>query len=592
MSLLLPGSVSQITEGLSRLCSPLLRETDDDDDDDRRGNDGRPGASTTSPSAEPQVPSTRVGGISLGLTCGTCGKVFDDASDQRAHFKTDFHRFNVKRTVAGRPPLTEDVLEAIIAAGDDLSSISGSDSEAEEDETAPRSGPADGARSTSFMVFFRYEDEEGEATVFGIPRGVLFPRSYARKGRESREDFESNSRAALARLSRSQGYWAVVMASGGHFAAAIFASKSENARPLLHKTLHRYVVRAKAGGRQAAKDATGKKASSAGASLRRHNEKALAEDIQTLLGLTWKEEMAKSDRIFLSAPGTHNSNIFFGGKTPIFDARDERIHAVPFSTRRPTLKETCRIKALLSTVYDLPPPAPDKKEARQRDLEGLGGQGAGEAPPRERGSGGAAAPLESGEREEVVVVAEESDLHAATRLGDAYRVLSLLEGGADPCSKDLRGRAPYLLAKTKEVRDTYRRYRARAGEGAFDWKASGVPQALTPELEEQQRKKKAEKDAKRKKEKQKRKSEQAARKAAQAKREEEEEKKRAEEEEKARKREEQRKPKPFDMFSAQRLSRREIMARAAEGESALFSCPRRLVLADSFSPRVCLLQRG
>lgn len=41
----------------------------------------------------------------------------------------------------------------------------------------------------------------------------------------------------------------------------------------------RYVVRAKAGKKQSAKDATGKAANSAGASLRRHNELALKKVI-------------------------------------------------------------------------------------------------------------------------------------------------------------------------------------------------------------------------------------------------------------------------------------------------------------------------
>lgn len=42
---------------------------------------------------------------------------------------------------------------------------------------------------------------------------------------------------------------------------------------------YRYVVRAKAGKKQSAKDATGKAANSAGASLRRHNELALKKVI-------------------------------------------------------------------------------------------------------------------------------------------------------------------------------------------------------------------------------------------------------------------------------------------------------------------------
>ncbi|RZS07123.1 hypothetical protein BHM03_00037898, partial [Ensete ventricosum] len=75
----------------------------------------------------------------------------------------------------------------------------------------------------------------------------------------------------------------VLLASGGHFAGCVFDGNFVVA----HKTFHRsvqfilsafsflYVVRAKAGKRQSAKDATGKAANSAGSSLRRYNEAAL-----------------------------------------------------------------------------------------------------------------------------------------------------------------------------------------------------------------------------------------------------------------------------------------------------------------------------
>ena len=47
-----------------------------------------------------------------------------------------------------------------------------------------------------------------------------------------------------------------------------------------HKTFHRYVVRQKQGGAQSAKDSCGRAPKSAGASLRRYNEAALAKDIK------------------------------------------------------------------------------------------------------------------------------------------------------------------------------------------------------------------------------------------------------------------------------------------------------------------------
>ena len=83
-------------------------------------------AASSSLSSSSSVPAR----LGLGLTCGTCGKIFENVEYQRAHFASDFHRLNVKRSVAGKGPLTEDLLEAIINAGD-CPSISASGMNAE-----------------------------------------------------------------------------------------------------------------------------------------------------------------------------------------------------------------------------------------------------------------------------------------------------------------------------------------------------------------------------------------------------------------------------------------------------------------------------
>ena len=105
----------------------------------------------------------------------------------------------------------------------------------------------------------------------------------------------------------------------------------------------------------------------------------------------------------------------------------------------------------------------------------------------------------------------------------------------------------------------FSRFRAKVGEDQFDWKAAGVPQALTPELEAEQLRKKAEKEAKRKKEKKKKKEKQQRKKAA-------EEAKAKEEEEAERARLKvlrERAVKPFNMFARQ-PTQRDLLARAAE----------------------------
>jgi pre-60S factor REI1 len=39
------------------------------------------------------------------FTCISCKVAFEDASEQRGHFATDWHRYNMKRRVADLPPL-------------------------------------------------------------------------------------------------------------------------------------------------------------------------------------------------------------------------------------------------------------------------------------------------------------------------------------------------------------------------------------------------------------------------------------------------------------------------------------------------------
>lgn len=41
------------------------------------------------------------------LTCITCSVAFKEACGQRDHYKTDWHRYNLKRKVAELPPISD-----------------------------------------------------------------------------------------------------------------------------------------------------------------------------------------------------------------------------------------------------------------------------------------------------------------------------------------------------------------------------------------------------------------------------------------------------------------------------------------------------
>ncbi|KAL3316888.1 Ankyrin repeat and zinc finger domain-containing protein 1 [Cichlidogyrus casuarinus] len=151
------------------------------------------------------------------------------------------------------------------------------------------------------LVLFRNHYSE----IVGIHRCVLFNKS----NRPETFD-ELNARVTYARKSR---LWAVLLFSGGKFAAAIFDCQ----KPIVHKTFSRYTVRAKQGGSQSLKDsacggAGGPK--SAGASLRRYGELAIRRDISNLLHWRWLKLLQCCDLIFTCTTAT-NRSIFFNPPT-------------------------------------------------------------------------------------------------------------------------------------------------------------------------------------------------------------------------------------------------------------------------------------
>ena len=50
------------------------------------------------------------------FTCISCRVAFGDADLQRAHYKTDWHRYNLKRKVAELPPVTAEVFQQKVLA--------------------------------------------------------------------------------------------------------------------------------------------------------------------------------------------------------------------------------------------------------------------------------------------------------------------------------------------------------------------------------------------------------------------------------------------------------------------------------------------
>jgi Bacteroidetes VLRF1 release factor len=363
---------------------------------------------------------------SSGATCITCGiQSFSSPDDQRRHFKTDWHRLNVKRRIAGLDPITEDHFSNIIENDEDrdaVGSLSGSDTESNsssssDDENKKNEGDDnDDDTALDFKTspagpHFNFSFDSQKTVSYAVWRCLIAP------DRERGIDPPSVSECldSLKNLVIEGGRWAIILFRGGHFSAAIFDVKAPKATgktslPLLgstnykndncsgdgttrsmdtatphlglysaaavdaaitqiaHKSFHKYVVRAKAGGKQSTKDATGKFAKSAGSRLRRHNEAALERDITQLLAVEWSQQLASCSLILVAAPGS-NAKTLFSGTPALLNKKDNRIRRVPFTTRRPTLSEAKRVARVLLTVYDASEAVRREKEQRLSLLE-------------------------------------------------------------------------------------------------------------------------------------------------------------------------------------------------------------------------------
>ncbi|XP_074279954.1 uncharacterized protein LOC141605177 isoform X2 [Silene latifolia] len=458
------------------------------------------------------ISSSSSSNVMCRWSCNTCKAEFESLFDQRSHFKSDLHRFNVKLSLAGKDPVKEDDLDELTADSFhndfDVSSISGSEDEDDRSSRALNSINETYAQSLKNKIFIRLKSGE----KVSVWKSLLLTDSKTISCENDqfvvvddnvtvpclREVDVIEKLKILTHEPRDNTHFRIVLlASGGHFAGCVF----DGTTTVAHKTFHRYVVRAKAGKRQSAKDGSGKSIHSAGASLRRYNELALKKNIQELLA-SWKPYFDASSCVFIYAP-SNNRQVFYNGDTPLFSNQSCDVKGIPFSIRRPTLKEARRIYGQLSQVtfevdeIEVP-------DVRQLNLNESNVSNMNVTKEKVRKE----ARINNGEEacETVQVSVEESSsaerdtevmtstpLHEAAKAGNIERVMELLEQGLDPTVKDERGRTPYMVATEKEARNTFRRFMASNLE-KWDWHAANVPSPLTKEMEVSQ----AEKDAKRK----------------------------------------------------------------------------------------------
>jgi hypothetical protein len=350
---------------------------------------------------------------------------------------------------------------------------------------------------------------------------------------------------------------------------------------LAHKTSTRYTVRKGQGGSQSAHDSKSK-AKSMGAQLRREGERQLRLDV-VHTWREWKQLglVERSIGVWVGVPKAMRREYLFGGddsgsasslsSSALIDKHDDRIKSIPLDYGRPTLEAVEAVMECLmrcevgdmteedqKKMFDdgetqqdslqLDTTEHNAKSKRNEDVMNMKEveKQLPDAPPY--------TPLHeavvAGDLEKVKELlqiidqskSEETEgefydintkagpeyqtpLHLASSSthDNAVAILNalLLQGRADVCAIDGRGRPAYYLASSDKIREAFRLARGKLGEDYCAWDAAKVGPALSSDDLEAKRIKALEKK-KRQRERQKEKKKEEAEAAAKAKQEEEE----------------------------------------------------------------------
>lgn len=300
------------------------------------------------------------------------------------YYKSDLHRYNLKRSLNNLPPLTENEFDELLEK-ESIESISGSEDDDEDEDEAKSeiddsqevklqalikklalqsNSPEENVsishlNTKSAFILFKAFDIKDKA--LGVYKSLFNETQLLQTPLDTLKSFTTTEGSKKS---------ALFMIGGGHFAGAIIShvrkptrgnvnhteSKAEQAvNVIVSKTFHRYTVRKKQGGSQSASDNARGKANSAGSSIRRYNEQALIKEVRELLQ-EWKHHLADCTSIFLRASGAANKKIIVGYEGAPLQSNDTRIKNFPFTTKRATASELKRAWVELSymKLMDLP----------------------------------------------------------------------------------------------------------------------------------------------------------------------------------------------------------------------------------------------
>lgn len=467
-----------------------------------------------------------------GYNCSSCGPLAQTDQSLQNHYKSDYHRYNMKRKLHNQPPVSEAEFERVIGELDD--SISGSDDASDEesdseskDETAlntlmNRTGLSEPANS--------YDDDSSPASLNHTPYLMFtskdladdkvyafyknfFDSKYTGNVYRSPEDDAKNSLEALADLDPN-GTSAIFMLGGGHFSGGIFSHQRNSKQKPTHqnpfadmevvasKSFHRYTTRRKQGGAQSANDNAKGKANSAGSSLRRANEAALEKEIRELLH-SWKDELSKVSSIYIRASGPHNKSILMNYTGAPIVHNDPRIKTIPFTTRRATASEVKRAWSELSHARVENKPKIAKKENKtpeQQQKKPISDSKPKELDPNEVHSKEICALIKKSKIAGLIAYMKKNKLaadfelvpsdafshtptplHYAASKGVPNMVNTLLKTlKANPTLVNKTGKTAFQVSADRATRDAFQLARTTMGESAWDWdKQAHVGRALT-----------------------------------------------------------------------------------------------------------------
>ncbi|KAF2674268.1 hypothetical protein BT63DRAFT_435407 [Microthyrium microscopicum] len=474
-------------------------------------------------------------------SCNLCGLSFPTLQEQRSHVKSDLHNYNLKQKIKGFKPVTEAEFDKLIGELDE--SISGSESSSSESEAD------DKAQDSTLTALLRRQakisnpNDQPEVKQETVGQPLIWLGSSSLPPNISlgvyRVLFSKDELDDVVPLIQQKQFAPIVqgrkfgtnvapansntptyflcMIGGGHFAAMVVSlapklvtthkgAHDRQAVVLAHKTFHRYTTRRKQGGAQSTSDAAKGAAHSAGSSLRRANEAALATEIRALLA-EWKQLINDCELVFIRATGSTNRRTLFGPYDgQVLRSNDPRNRGFPFTTRRATQSELTRAFVELTRVkvsyidesalkqVAAPAPVPVDKPAAPKKVKLSAEEQAAQlhttqlAALIKRAKVPALVSYISTNKIDLSTFTfspanthTPTPLHLAASLSSAPVVTALLTRcNANPTTINAESHTAISLTRDRATRDAFRLARHTLGESACDWTAAGVGSALTP----------------------------------------------------------------------------------------------------------------